>query len=192
MTLVSAPGVRQSCFVMPFGFGVCGVPAWSSADSTWSSPLLSRRGSLFPYCYGYGSTRCGVPCQRCLPDAGKHRFPSPVAALRIILGMNSPWDKKIFNRQANHTSEHHTRANKNRRGRPHPGNVPKQARIPPPRGGATASGEGVAGTAPAGYDFSEHGFCLGLLHEAPARGNRQRRWRPRAACPAVLRHDEGV
>ena len=88
------PRVRQSCFVMPFGFGVCGVPAWSSADSTWSSPL----------------------CHRCLPDAGKHRFPSPVAALRIILGMNSPWDKKIFNRQANHTSEHHTRANKNRRG----------------------------------------------------------------------------
>lgn len=54
----------------------------------------------------------------------------------------------------------------------------------------SASGEGVAGTASAGYDFSEHGFCLSLLHEAPARKSRQRRWQARAACSAVLRHDK--
>lgn len=41
-----------------------------------------------------------------------------------------------------------------------------------------------------GYDFSEHGFCLSLLHEAPARKSRQRRWQARAACSAVLRHEK--
>ena len=54
----------------------------------------------------------------------------------------------------------------------------------------SASGEGVAGTASAGYDFSEHGSCLSLLHEAHARKSRQRRWQARAACSAVLRHDK--
>lgn len=44
--------------------------------------------------------------------------------------------------------------------------------------------EGVAGTASAGYDFSEHGSCLSLLHEAHARKSRQRRWQARAACSA--------